>query len=231
MPSSAKRCAYSDMRSFRVNLQSAAVAALPADIQASGTGLAGELTNTCQDIVQPLMLARQTLWCAHPADGYVQDMSNLFGIALDQAWLRRAAAENVTETVIAAVSLLHDRSVGEIAGKLTPAELADVTRLVSRCPSCYPPGAYEALKALRNVTTEQSATRATAGTGANRPLRGHMRASADSNRYGITFDSAWTEWAAREEVSETIAAAVLLICQTRPVHELPQCSCSLTARA
>ena len=70
-------------------------------------------------------------------------MSNLFGIALDQAGLRWAAAEGVTETAIAAVSLLHERSVEEVAGKLTPAELADVTRLVSRCPSCYPPGAYD----------------------------------------------------------------------------------------
>jgi hypothetical protein len=57
-------------------------------------------------------------------------MGNLFGITLDQAWLRWAAAEGVTETVIAAVSLLHERSVEEIAGKLTPAELADVTRKV-----------------------------------------------------------------------------------------------------
>ena len=73
-------------------------------------------------------------------------IGNLFGIALDQAWLRWAAAEGVTETAIAAVSLLQERSVEEVAGKLTPAELADVTRLVSRCPSCYPPGAYDALK-------------------------------------------------------------------------------------
>ena len=71
-------------------------------------------------------------------------MSNLFGIALDQAGLRWAAAEGVTETAIATVSLLHERSVEEVAGKLTTAEIADVTRLVSRCPSCYPPGAYEA---------------------------------------------------------------------------------------
>jgi hypothetical protein len=106
-------------------------------------------------------------------------IGNLFGIALDQSWLRWAAAEGVTETVIAAVSLLHERSVEEIAGKLTPAELADVTRLVSRCPSCYPPGAFDALKALRNVATEQPATRATAGGGPNRPLRGHRRASAE----------------------------------------------------
>jgi hypothetical protein len=41
-----------------------------------------------------------------------------------------------------------------------------------------------------------------------------------SNRYGITLDSAWTEWAAKQEVSETVAAAVLLICQTRPLHEV-----------
>ena len=106
-------------------------------------------------------------------------IGNLFGIALDQASLRWAAAEGVTETVIAAVSLLHERSVEEIAGKLTPAELADVTRLVSRCPSCYPPGAYDALKALRNVAAEQPATRTTAGTGAKRPRWRHMRPSAE----------------------------------------------------
>ena len=94
-------------------------------------------------------------------------MSNLFGIALDQAWLRWAAAEGVTETVIAAVSLLHERSVEEVAGKLTPEELADVTRLVSRCPSHYPPGAFDALKALRNVAAGKPATHTTAGAGAS----------------------------------------------------------------
>jgi hypothetical protein len=41
-----------------------------------------------------------------------------------------------------------------------------------------------------------------------------------TNPYGITLDSAWTEWAAKEEVSETVAAALLLICETRPVHEV-----------
>ena len=86
----------------------------------------------------------------------------------------------MTETVIAAVSLLHERSVEEIAGKLTPAELGDVTRLVSRCPSCYPPGAYDALKA-REMLAAKPATRTTARMGAisdNRPPRRHMRASA-----------------------------------------------------
>jgi hypothetical protein len=107
-------------------------------------------------------------------------ISNPFGIALDQSWLRWAAAEGVSETVIAAVSLLHERSVEEIAGKLTPAQLADVTRLVSRCPSCYPAGAFDALKALRNVAAEQAAT--TAGAGPNRPLRRHIPASAELKR-------------------------------------------------
>jgi hypothetical protein len=104
-----------------------------------------------------------------PPPKYVPDMSNRFGIELDQTSLRWAAAEGVSETVIAAVSLLHQRSVEEIAGKLTSAELVDVTRLVSRCPSCYPPGAYDALKSRRDVTAEQPATRPTSVAGANRP--------------------------------------------------------------
>ena len=41
-----------------------------------------------------------------------------------------------------------------------------------------------------------------------------------SNRYGITLDLEWIEWAAKEKASETVAAAVLLICETRPVHEV-----------
>jgi hypothetical protein len=36
-----------------------------------------------------------------------------------------------------------------------------------------------------------------------------------SNRYGITLDSEWLEWAANEQASETIAAALFLVCQTR----------------
>ena len=51
--------------------------------------------------------------------------------------------------------------------------------LVSRCPSCYPPGAYDALKARRTVVSEQSATRTTARVGANLPPRGHKRTSVE----------------------------------------------------
>ena len=44
---------------------------------------------------------------------------NAFGFVLDDASLRRAAVEGVPETVIAAIYLLHERGVGEVAAKLT----------------------------------------------------------------------------------------------------------------
>ena len=46
-------------------------------------------------------------------------MSNAFGFVLDDASLRRAAVEGVPETVIAAIYLLHERSVEDVASKLT----------------------------------------------------------------------------------------------------------------
>jgi hypothetical protein len=52
------------------------------------------------------------------------------------------------------------------------------------------------------------------------PLAGDYRCLVMSNRYGITLDSEWLEWAAKEKVSETVAAAVLLICRTRPLHQV-----------
>ena len=76
-------------------------------------------------------------------------MSNAFGFVLDDASLRRADVEGVPETVIAAIYLLHERSVGEVAAKLRPDELEHVIRLVGRCPSCYPPGTLDALKSKR----------------------------------------------------------------------------------
>ena len=64
-------------------------------------------------------------------------MTNAFEVVLDSAGMRRAAAEDVPETVIAAIYLLHERSVADIVAKLTPGELEQVIRLVGRCPSCY----------------------------------------------------------------------------------------------
>jgi hypothetical protein len=50
-------------------------------------------------------------------------MGNPYGITLDDAPLRWAAAEGVPEAVIAAICLLETRSVDEIVARLTPAEL------------------------------------------------------------------------------------------------------------
>ena len=38
--------------------------------------------------------------------------------------------------------------------------------------------------------------------------------------YGITLNRVWTEWATNYGVSSTVAAAVFLICEARPVHEV-----------
>jgi hypothetical protein len=55
-------------------------------------------------------------------------MTNVFGVVLDSAGVRRAAAEGVPETVIAAIYLLHERSVDEIVAKLRPSELEQVIK-------------------------------------------------------------------------------------------------------
>ena len=66
-------------------------------------------------------------------------MTNAFGVVLDSASVQWAAAEGVPETVIAAVLLLDERSVDEIASKLRPGQLEQVIKLVGRSPRCYPP--------------------------------------------------------------------------------------------
>jgi hypothetical protein len=76
-------------------------------------------------------------------------MTNRFDILLHPDDVRWAAAEGVSETVIAAVLLLHERSVKEIAAELSAAELEQVIRLVGRSPRVYPPGTLDALKQRR----------------------------------------------------------------------------------
>jgi len=63
--------------------------------------------------------------------------------------MRWAAAEGVSETVIAAVLLLHEQNVGEIVPKLSVSELEQVIKLVGRSPRIYPPGTLDALKGRR----------------------------------------------------------------------------------
>jgi hypothetical protein len=76
-------------------------------------------------------------------------MTNRFGVVLHSESVRWAAAEGVSETIIAAVLLLHEQSASEIASKLNATELEHVIRLVGRSPSCYPPGTLDTLKGRR----------------------------------------------------------------------------------
>jgi hypothetical protein len=171
---------------------------------------------------------------------------NPYGVVLDEECLRWAAAESVSEAVIAAICLLETRSVDEIVARLTPVELEQVINIVGRCPRCYPPGAYDALKGHRRTplpkpqpdinpsaerlkrSAEQTKPaiqhtqrwmppRRFAGVGAM-PLSASQRATA--NRYGITLDRAWTEWAAKQGLSETVAAALYLISENRKIDEV-----------
>jgi hypothetical protein len=103
-------------------------------------------------------------------------MPNPYGITLDESSIRWAAAEGVSETIIAAVLLLHEKSVDEVAAKLKPDELAHAVRFVSRCPTCYPPGT---LAALRSLASKSQPQRTSASTD-QPPSQQAARASADS---------------------------------------------------
>ena len=82
-------------------------------------------------------------------------MTNRFDIPLHPDDVRWAAAEGVSETVIAAVLLLHERSVKEIAAELSAAELEQVIKLVGRSPRVYPPGTLDALKQRRALVSPE----------------------------------------------------------------------------
>ncbi len=62
-------------------------------------------------------------------------MANPYGIELNDEALRWAAAEGVSEAVVAAVHLLPERSADEIVAKLTARELRQLIKLVGLCPS------------------------------------------------------------------------------------------------
>jgi hypothetical protein len=73
-------------------------------------------------------------------------MTNRFGVELHPKDVRWAAAEGVSQDVIAAVLLLHERSVDEIAPKLSARELEQTIVLVGRSPRLYARGTLEALE-------------------------------------------------------------------------------------
>lgn len=90
--------------------------------------------------------------------GMFGPMANPYGIRLDDTSLRWAAAEGVSEAVIAAICLLPERSVDKIVAKLSPVELEQVIKIVGRSPRGYPSGALEALKGKRNSAQPQRPT-------------------------------------------------------------------------
>jgi hypothetical protein len=76
-------------------------------------------------------------------------MTNRFGFELHPQDIRWAAAEGVSQDVIAAVLLLHERSVDEIAPQLSARELEQTIVLVGRSPRLYAPGTLEALESKK----------------------------------------------------------------------------------
>ena len=118
---------------------------------------------------------------------HISGMPNPYGIKLDDASIRWATAERVSETIIAAVLLLHEKSVDEVAAKLRPDELAHVVRFVSRCPSCYPHGTLAALRSLRPVSERPSVSTSNHQPPSRRPGRiiaKGLHTSAQAPRFG-----------------------------------------------
>src|SRR5215472_13277372 len=94
-------------------------------------------------------------------------MTNRFGVLLYRDDVRWAAAEGVSETVIAAVLLLHQRSVEQIVAELTAVELEQVIKLVGRSPRAYPPGTLDALKNRRTLVSPEPPQRSGESTPSN----------------------------------------------------------------
>jgi hypothetical protein len=74
-------------------------------------------------------------------------MANPYGNTLDDHSLGWAAAKGVPESVMPAILPARPEEMDEIVARLSQAELKRVINVVGRSPSCYPPGAYAALKA------------------------------------------------------------------------------------
>jgi hypothetical protein len=106
-------------------------------------------------------------------------MTDAFGIVLDSASVRWAAAD--PETVVAAVLLLDERSIDEIVAKLRPGELEQVIKPVRRSPRCYPPGTLDALKSHRQVPSPEPVATASTNVGSRRPAA-PMKPSAEHMR-------------------------------------------------
>jgi hypothetical protein len=113
-------------------------------------------------------------------------MANPYGITLDDASLRWAAAEGVSEAVIAAICLLPERSVDKIVAKLSPVELERVIKIVGRSPRGYAPGAYDALKGERHRRSTEPPAQRLSPKAAAKEQAGRVREDTDRLRGGHT---------------------------------------------
>ena len=94
-------------------------------------------------------------------------MANRFGVLLHPDNVRWAAAEGVSETVIAAVLLLHESTVEQIVVELSALEMEQVIKLVGRSPRVYPPGTLDALKQRRALVSPELPQRSRESTRSN----------------------------------------------------------------
>ena len=118
--------------------------------------------------------------------GMLGAMGNPYGITLDEASLRWAAAEGVPESVIAAICLLDEKSVDEIVAKLSPVELEQVIKIVGRSPRGYAPGAYDALKGERHRRSTEPPAQRLSPKAAAKEQAGRVREDTDRLRGGHT---------------------------------------------
>jgi hypothetical protein len=110
---------------------------------------------------------------------------NPYGIQLDDEARRWATAENVPESVIAAICLLHEKSVDQIVARLTTAELEQVIKIAGRSPQIYPPGAYVALKEERLRRSMQRSLARSAGASPVSPGAARMRKTRERRRKNL----------------------------------------------
>ena len=129
-------------------------------------------------------------------------MTNAFGVVLDSASLRWAAAEGVPETVIAAVLLLEDGSIDEIVAKLGPRELEQVIKLVGRSPRCHPPGTLDALKGRMPAPSPEPVSSISAGRVASGRPAARIEPDAEHMRQAKEDRLARLRVPARQTVSE-----------------------------
>jgi hypothetical protein len=105
------------------------------------------LWSTCSQPIEQLGCSTTMRWVG--VRYILRRMTSRFGVELHPKDVRWAAAERVSQDVIAAVLLLHERSVDEIAPQLSAAELEQTIVLVGRSPRLYARGTLEALESRR----------------------------------------------------------------------------------